>query len=419
MLWGYQGMVDGLSRHKVECPKSVRLRRGSTLLAGGSSDRTARIWSLDTGKLVAGPFKCGDDVGALRISQDSRKLAVMSYWGNRLQVWDVQAQKLDVTREKSGAYDAYWLTPPVFWTTKNKSIIAAPNFMDDSTIEGPNTIYEFDASTLETIGDPFKEHIDVVSDLALSSDCVLLTSASYDNTIKLWSFESRQLLASFDVQAPYSLALSPDSCQLAYTTRDEPNIYICEIPVNILASIGLAKKTGGPESSHLAKLLNSDATRHTVRRKPPISVIPPAPRLLTDTIDHPQPVFLGFLRKLLSSSRTDPVRPTCTNESRNPLDFPATAPLPRPLINPHENFRPPTTQSSAPASTSFKSRLHSLSTWWPLQTDAPRKDDQCIPDEDLVSPPPSPNPDSRQPTTTRQVKTNTGKHGNNHLCFCF
>ncbi|KAG1796182.1 uncharacterized protein BJ212DRAFT_1582366 [Suillus subaureus] len=405
----------------------IDISADSTLLAGESYDETARIWRLDTGKLVAvtGSFKWSDVVGALRFSEDSRKLAVMSNWGECLQVWDVQAQKLDATREKSRAPGYYWPTPPLFWTTKDKSIVTAPSFMNDSPNMWPVTVYEFDASTLETIGDSFQGHTSIISDLALSSDCVLLASASDDNTIKLWSFESRQLLTSFNVQAPRSLLLSPDSCQLAYTTYDEPNIYICDIPVNILASIGLAKETSGPESSHLAKLLNPDATRQNVRRKPPISVISSAPRPLTVTIDHPQPVFLGFLRKLLSSSHTDPVRPTCTNESRNPLDFPATAPLPHPLINPHENFRPPTTQSSAPASTSFKSRLHSLSTWWPLQTDhasraisdvplaqgkernaaadAPRKDDQCIPDEDRVSPPPSPNPDSRQPTTAGQV----------------
>ncbi|KAG1842277.1 hypothetical protein DFJ58DRAFT_806821, partial [Suillus subalutaceus] len=136
-------------------------------------------------------------------------------------------------------------------------------------------------------------------------------------------------------------------------------------------------------------------------------------------------MFLGFLRKFLPSSRTDTVRPIRTNEPCNPLDFPATAPLPHPLINPHENFRPLTsTQSSTPASTTFKSSLHRLSTWWPLQTDhaspaiedvplahgkernaaadAPRRDDEWIPSEDYVSPPPSPNPDSRQPTTAGQ-----------------
>ncbi|KAG1859826.1 hypothetical protein F4604DRAFT_1957883 [Suillus subluteus] len=342
----------------------------STLLAIGSLDGSAWIWSLDTGKLVTGPFKCSDGYAdALRFSEDSRKLAVMSKRGKCLQVWDVQAQKLEVTRENSTDPECSWSPLPVFWTTKDKSIIAALSFTDDPCIRGHMSIYEFDASTLKTVGDPFKGHTSTIWSLALSSGYVLLASASLDNTIKLWSFESRQLLASFDVQHPYFLTFSPDSCQLAYTTLDEPKIYVCDIPVNILASIGLAKEIDEPESSRLAELLNSDATRHTVRRKPPISVVSPVRRPLTVTIDHPQPIFLGFLRKFLPSSRTDTVRPIRTNEPRNPLDLPATAPLPRPLANPHENFRPPTTQSSALASTSFKSRLHRLSPWWPLQTD--------------------------------------------------
>ncbi|KAG2106989.1 uncharacterized protein F5147DRAFT_218153 [Suillus discolor] len=193
-------------------------------------------------------------------------------------------------------------------------------------------IHEFDASTLKTVGDSFQGHTGQILSLALSFDCLLLASASSDNTIKLWSFESRQLLASFDVQAPLTLILSPDSHQLAYTTLYEASIYICDIPANILACIGLAKET----SAHLTKLLDSDATRHPVRRKPAISVIPSVPRLLAVTIEPRRPVIIVFLRKLLPS-RTDMARPVHANEPRNPLDFPATAPLPRPIVNPHDN----------------------------------------------------------------------------------
>ncbi|KIK32493.1 hypothetical protein CY34DRAFT_49777, partial [Suillus luteus UH-Slu-Lm8-n1] len=57
------------------------------------------------------------------------------------------------------------------------------------------TIYEFDASTLETIRTPFQGHTDTITRLALSFHGALLASASYDNTIKLWDCESRQLLA--------------------------------------------------------------------------------------------------------------------------------------------------------------------------------------------------------------------------------
>ncbi|KAG2157266.1 hypothetical protein DEU56DRAFT_896934 [Suillus clintonianus] len=162
-------------------------------------------------------------------------------------------------------------------------------------------------------------------------------------------------------------------------------------------------------------LLQCDATR---RREPVIlPVVPPIPRPQT-----PPPTrntfSPHFLRKLLpSSSRTDAVRPIRTNGLRNPLDSPATAPLPRPHINLHEDPRPP----SVPPTTR---------SWWPIRTgraspaivevplaqgkernasaDAPVKDDEWIRDEDCVSPP-SPNPDSQRPSTVGQI--NTGEHG--------
>ncbi|KAG1779561.1 hypothetical protein EV702DRAFT_1194942 [Suillus placidus] len=413
----------------------IDISADSTLLAGGSTDSKVRIWSLDTGKLVAGPLKFSDVYpGALALrlsadSEDSLKLAVMAKWGRCLQVWDVQAQKLVVEKYTPHARGS---PPTVFWT-KNKSIVAPFTFTDDPV----SMIYEFDASTLKTVGAPFN-HISPIDGLALSSDCVLLASSSYDTT-KLWAFESRQLLASFDIDFPVTLVLSPDSRQLAYTSLGDTKISICNIPANILASIGQPQpSTSKSKRSHHAGLLNSDATR-PVRRKPVIipvvSSIPHQPRPLPTSDPH---AFIRFLRKLLSSSsRTNAV---CTDEPRNPLDFPATSPLPHSLIKPDQNSRPtpapPTTQSSAiNTSLTLKSSLHRLSTWWPFQTDhaspaivdvplapgklryatagAPGDDDDLIRDEDYVSPPPSPNPGSRP----RIV--NSGQHGSGRFCFCF
>jgi WD40 repeat protein len=195
----------------------------------------AWIWSLDTGKLLAGPFKFDDNyLGTLRLSADSRKLAVL---GDRcLQVWDVQTQKLDVHKS---AHNNVHLTLPVFWTTEDKFIIAPFNFTADDL---GKTIYEFDASTLKTVGAPFKDHTGFIMSLALSSDCILLASSSFQ-TINLWAFKSRQLLASFDVESwAFTMELSPDSRQLAYTDWSDCNIYICNIPANILASIGLEEE---------------------------------------------------------------------------------------------------------------------------------------------------------------------------------
>ncbi|KAG2351020.1 prolyl oligopeptidase [Suillus weaverae] len=223
--------------HKDNWIDWIDISADSTLLAGASRiDSKVRIWNLDTGELVAGPFKISDDYAGpttLRFSADSRKLAVLSNQKHclRIQVWDIQTQKLDVQKSNPGKRGGLDLA--VFWTTKNKSIVAPFTFTDDY----PTTIYEFDASTLKTVGAPFK-HTSNINSLALSSDCTLLASSSFDNTIKLWAFESRQLLASFDIKSPITLVLSPDSRQLAYTTCDDTKIYICNIPANILASIG-------------------------------------------------------------------------------------------------------------------------------------------------------------------------------------
>jgi WD40 repeat protein len=195
---------------------------------------------LDTVELVAGPFGISREVpAALRFSEDSRRLAVSSYdskqhdpKGRHLQVWDVQTQKLNVQKSSHRVPGSNY---PIFWTTKDKSIVTAFT-LTRTQDDDPTMIYEFDASTLKTVGAPFK-HTSSIYNLALSSDCVSLASSSYC-TINLWAFESRELLASFEVvKSAFALVLSPDSRQLAYTTFDDANIYICDIPANILDSI--------------------------------------------------------------------------------------------------------------------------------------------------------------------------------------
>jgi WD40 repeat protein len=222
------GIVKTFKGHslRISC---IDISADNMQLASWSLDKTARIWNLDTGKLVAGPFKSEDAVGAVRFSSDSKKLVVKSYTGKRLEVWDVQSQKIDVKLGESGRLGGTY--SPVFWTKNNKTIIAAFGFTEDDVI---STIYEFDASTLETVGTPFKGHPSYVTGLALSFDDALIASASLDNTIKLWAFESRQLIASFHVQHIFRLVLSPNSRQLAYTQDDE-KICICDIPPKVLA----------------------------------------------------------------------------------------------------------------------------------------------------------------------------------------
>jgi len=227
------GMMKTFEGHSdiVTC---IDVSVDNNLLASGSFDHTARIWDLNTGKLMAGPFECVNSwVGSVRFSHDSKKLAVKSGVESCLEVWDIREQTLDrrLGKRRSGGV---FFDVPVFWTAKDRSIVAAFSFGDD--FEEHRTICEFDASTLETVGAPF-EHAQTITGLALSFDCVLLASASQDNTIKLWAFESRQLLVSFDVHKPRILILSPNSRQLAYTTYHQFKIHVCDISPDIIARI--------------------------------------------------------------------------------------------------------------------------------------------------------------------------------------
>ncbi|KAG1760177.1 WD40-repeat-containing domain protein [Suillus occidentalis] len=324
------GIVKTFKGHSstISC---IDISADSKLLASGSDDKTARIWNLDTGELVAGPFQSISHISAVRSSPDSRKLAIKLDIGTCLEIWDIQPQKLDVRIGKPG-YSIISLSP-IFWTNKNETVITAFEFTTDSDSESielpdmddnPKMIYEFDASTLETVGAPFEGHGKRVTGLALSFDNALLVSASFDDAIKLWAFESRQLLASYDIKAIISsLVLSPDSRKIAYAanTTGDHKICICDTPPDVLAQARNIMR----KKLNLDRLLHSHSTRPVGQRKPPIYAIPTVQRPLP-TRDPQQPAFRR-LSKLLRFSHADtgPVRHI---QPRDPLDFPATLPLP-------------------------------------------------------------------------------------------
>jgi WD40 repeat protein len=153
------GIVKTFKGHSRQI-NSIDISADSTLFASGSDDYTTRIWSLDTGKFAAGPFESADLVGAVRFSRDSKKLAVNSDVSKCLEVWNVETQKLDKRVGGLAARDTTFA--PVFWTNE-ETILAVFSFTKDHA----TTIHEFDASTLETVGAPFKGHTKTVWGLAL------------------------------------------------------------------------------------------------------------------------------------------------------------------------------------------------------------------------------------------------------------
>ncbi|KAJ8581603.1 WD40 repeat-like protein [Rhizopogon salebrosus TDB-379] len=433
----------------------IDISMDSKLLASGSLDGRVRVWSLDTGELVAGPFGSSDlpgGVGAVRFSHDSRKLAVRSEFESWLEVWDIQAQKLD---NKVGTGGGLPSLPrvPVFWTTKDRTIVAAFCFTDGDD-DPAKTIYEFDSSTLKTVGTSFEGHTSNVTSLALSNDSTLLASASYD-TIKLWAFESRQLIASFDDTPAYSLALSPDSHKLAYTIFNHgTNIYICDIPPDILASVWPAQeavKTIEHEHSQPSDQLNACDPADATRRPAAVSR---RPRRRSPAIYPQQPTFIHQLRKLFPSSFCRNLSPVHYDERRDLLNVPAPSrlsPSGPPSghaatqvhsgvdydENPRRTSAPAITQSSATTSTIGTAQR--LLSWWSSnigRTPMPIVDVSLAPGqlriatsgapqvhedipvrpEDFDSSDPSPNPNLLRPSEA--VQMNAGEHRGGPFCCC-
>ena len=56
------------------------------VLASGSSDKTIKLWHLETGELIATLAEHTNPVSAIAISHDGRLLASAS-WDNTIKVW--------------------------------------------------------------------------------------------------------------------------------------------------------------------------------------------------------------------------------------------------------------------------------------------------------------------------------------------
>jgi len=213
----------------------IDISMDSKLLANGSWDGTTRIWSLDTGKLVAGPFKCAQSMHTVRFSRNSKKFVATSWQteiGRRVEVWNIEAQKMDVRAVQEDCRD--YFRHGVFWTMQDRTIIVS--FSHDNDFYAIN---ELDASTLGTVGAPFKGLTEPITCLELSFDCAFLVSTCI-GSMKFWAFDSRQLIASFHFHSPlYRCILSPDARKVAYTVFGSAShkIYICDIPPDILVDI--------------------------------------------------------------------------------------------------------------------------------------------------------------------------------------
>ncbi|MBF2085070.1 serine/threonine-protein kinase [Thermoleptolyngbya sp. C42_A2020_037] len=172
-------------------------------IASGSTDKTIRLWSLETGDLLhtlgnGGLFGNGhgDRLSALAFTPDSIELLSASDDGT-IKQWDIATQKLMRTID---GHD--WLVSAIALSQH------APIF---ATGGGDGRINLWNLETGEQIASLGK-HRDRISALLLSPDGHTLISASYDKTIRLWNLRTDGLIGTLRAHTDRitSLAITPD-----------------------------------------------------------------------------------------------------------------------------------------------------------------------------------------------------------------
>jgi len=199
------GTYDGHNGAVWDCD----INGSSTLLATGSSDRSAKIWDLEHGKVLqtielkssirSVNFSHGDHF--LSVVQDSSFKATPTIFIYQLPQDPYEKQKewtpsrlLFQDDDKEGKIS------DAIWTSLNQDIIAG--YSDGS-------VRKWDVERGELI-ESKKEHKKAINSVQFSKDKTMFVTASSDQTAKLWDTKTMTCLKTFQSDRPLnSAAISP------------------------------------------------------------------------------------------------------------------------------------------------------------------------------------------------------------------
>ncbi len=194
---------------------SLAFNRDSSIIAIGNHDGLITLWNPQTGSQIALLEGHTDEVTTLNFSTDGRYLA-SGAMDNIIIIWDISSgQKVYMLRGHSGGVRSV-----IF--NKDGSRFASTGGWVDITLK----MWEMaTGSPLYNITGFTKGDIELV----LRPGTDMLASAGGDGIIRVWNFESRQLISSIEKhgRAIRSLAFSIDGNRLASSSEDG-NTYVWE-----------------------------------------------------------------------------------------------------------------------------------------------------------------------------------------------
>jgi WD40 repeat protein len=195
-----------------------------TLLATGSSDRTARIWDVASGEERKTFRGHPGEVNALAYSPDGKHLAVAA--GSRIdrdrpgevKVWDVEKETEALTLK--GHSSAVLC---VAYSPDGKRLATGSGVWDKAASEySRGELKLWDAEKGDEVF-ALVGHTGEVNGVAFSGDGKLLYSGSGDWTVRAWNAETGQEVLTFrgHTEAVNCVAASPDGRHLASGSADQ------------------------------------------------------------------------------------------------------------------------------------------------------------------------------------------------------
>ncbi|MBC8232315.1 hypothetical protein H8E77_22440 [bacterium] len=189
--------------HWVWC---LALTPDGKMLAGGSYDRTVRLWSLPDGKLIRTLTGHREPIWCLSITPDGKTLASGSL-DKTVRLWSLPDGELIRTLE--GHTKGVWCLS----ITPDGKILASGSY--DKTVR----LWSLpDGEFIKTL----EGHTNAIKCLALTPDGRLLASGGFDRTVRLWRLPDGEHIRTLTGhrESIWCLALTPDGRILASGSYD-------------------------------------------------------------------------------------------------------------------------------------------------------------------------------------------------------
>jgi WD40 repeat protein len=185
---------------------SVAISSDNSKIVSGSSDRTIKLWDLDTGKLLNTLEGHTNHVNSVATTSDNSKI-VSGSSDRTIKLWDLDSGKLLNTLEgHRGPIHS------VAITSDNSKIVSGS---DDKTIK----VWDLDSGKLiHTL----EGHSAAVNSVAITSDNSKIVSGSDDKTIKLWDLDSGKLIHTLECRSGTvsCIAITSDNSKIVSGSYD-------------------------------------------------------------------------------------------------------------------------------------------------------------------------------------------------------